>query len=163
METNIINEIDRLRQMTVRELRIEWERLYGEQTRSRNREYLWRRLCWRVQELRYGGLSAEAKERMLALTPATFTRSQVPPGFSPGAVSPHRSPGTKRRDRRLPSPGSTLVRRYKGVDIRVFVLDDGFEFDGRRYDSLSEIAFVVTGSRWNGWLFFGLTKRQRSR
>ena len=45
----------------------------------------------------------------------------------------------------------------------MLVLDDGFEYDGRRYESLTEIARVVTGSAWNGWLFFGLTKRQRAR
>jgi hypothetical protein len=72
------------------------------------------------------------------------------------------SPGSsRRRDRRLPSPGSTLVRRYKGIDVRVLVLDDGLEYDGRRYDSLSEAAFAVTGSHWSGPLFFGLRKRSR--
>jgi hypothetical protein len=164
METSIVSEINRLRQMTVGELRIEWERLYGEPTRSRNRDYLWRRLAWRIQELAYGGLSDASKTRILELTPATFARSQVPRGFAPMAAGGTASPGSsRRRDRRLPSPGSTLVRRYKGVDIRVLVLDDGFEYEGRRYDSLSEIARAVTGSAWNGFLFFGLTKRQRSR
>jgi len=162
-DTSIVTEINRLRRMTVGELRVEWERLYGEPSRSRNKDFLFRRCAYRTQELLYGGLSAAAQERMLALTPATFVRSQIPAGLNPhtrGMTST--LPGTSlRRDPRLPAPGSTLVRRYKGVDVRVTVLDDGFEWDGRRYDSLSEVAFAVTGSHWSGPLFFGL--RQRSR
>jgi hypothetical protein len=157
-------QIARLKAMTVGELRVEWERLYGEPTGSRNRDYLWKRLAWRIQEIEYGGLSATAKERIIELAPATFVRAQLPAGFDPAAGHPQASPGkTIRRDRRLPAPGSTLVRRYKGDDVRVLVLDDGFEWSGRRFDSLSEVAYAVTGSKWNGWLFFGLTDRKRAR
>jgi len=159
MDTSIVGEINRLRQMTVGELRVKWIELYGEESRSRNKGFLWRRLAWRIQELEYGGLSESTNTRMLELAPATFARSQVPRRFAPeGAASPG---PTTRRDPRLPSPGSTLIRRYKGTDIRVLVLDGGFEWDGRRFDTLSEVAFAVTGSKWNGWLFFGLTDRKR--
>jgi len=61
-------------------------------------------------------------------------------------------------DARLPLPGTLLVREYKGRDIVVKVLDGGFEFEDRRYKSLSAIAREVTGSKWNGYLFFGLKK-----
>jgi hypothetical protein len=161
---SIINEIQALQRMTVGQLRVEWERLYGETTRSRNRTYLWRRLAWRAQELQLGGLSESAKARIVELAPATFIRSQLPAGFRPDAkVVPTSSGTTTRRDPRLPTSGSTIARRYKGNDIRVLVLDAGFEWAGRRFDSLSEVAFAVTGSKWNGWLFFGLTGRKRSR
>ncbi len=160
---DIINEISRLRTMSVGQLCVEWERLYGEPTRSRNRDYLWRRLAWRIQEIAHGGLTAESKARILERAPATFGRSQGPPGSLPAAGERPTSPGIVRGDPRLPKPGSTLLRRYKGAEVRVLVLDDGFEYDGRHFDSLSEIACAVTGSRWNGWLFFGLTKRKRSR
>ena len=50
---------------------------------------------------------------------------------------------------------------FRSTDVRVLVMDDGFEWDGRRFDTLSEVALAVTGSKWNGWLFFGLTKRSR--
>lgn len=164
MNGSIPQQIARFQSMTVGELRLEWERLYGETTRSRNRDYLWKRLAWRIQELEYGGLSEAAKARILELAPATFTRSQLPRGFQPQSMVVPTSPGAKtRRDPRLPSPGSTLVRKYKSQDVRVLVLDDGFEWDGRRFDTLSEVALAVTGSKWNGWLFFGLTKRARGR
>ena len=70
---------------------------------------------------------------------------------------------TTRRDPRLPAPGSTIVREYRGQTLRLNVLDDGFELDGVHYGSLSEAARVVTGQRWNGPLFWGLRDRKRQR
>ena len=57
-------------------------------------------------------------------------------------------------------PGTVLTRDFKGRLLRVTVLDAGFEFEGRVHRSLSAIAELVTGTRWNGFLFFGLTKSQ---
>lgn len=164
MDTSIINRIRALQAMTVGELRIEWERLYGESTHSRNKTYLWRRLAWRVQELQLGGLPESAKARILDLAPATLGRPQAPPGFLPAAEDVPTPPGLKtRRDPRLPAPGSTIVREYRGQALRLQVLTDGFELDGVHYDSLSEAARVVTGQRWNGPLFWGLRERKRKR
>ena len=59
-------------------------------------------------------------------------------------------------DPRLPMPGTLLSREYKGRVISVEVRENGFEFDGKIYKSLSSIARAVTGTRWNGFLFFGL-------
>jgi hypothetical protein len=161
MNASIPQQIARLQAMTVGELRVEWERLYGEPTRSRNRVFLWRRLAWRVQELQFGGLTDVAKRRLGELAEEPFRRARMPNGFSTGVVMAPPRPSSTRRDPRLPSTGSTLVRKYRGDEIRVVVLEDGFEWSGRRFDSLSEVALAVTGSKWNGWLFFGLTKRTR--
>ena len=60
------------------------------------------------------------------------------------------------RDARLPMPGSLIVKKYKDRTLVVKVLDDGFEYDGRRFTSLSAIAGEITGTRWNGFAFFGL-------
>jgi hypothetical protein len=161
---SIVSEIQALQRMTVGQLRVRWLELYGEETRSRNRTYLWRRLAWRVQERALGGLPDSAKARIVEISPATFVRSQLPPGFPPADGMVLSSPGSPaRRDPRLPSPGSTILRKYKGEDVRVLVMADGFEWDGRQFDSLSEVALAVTGSKWNGWLFFGLTDRKRAR
>ena len=65
------------------------------------------------------------------------------------------------RDSRLPMPGAIITRRYKGHEIIVKVLEDGLEYQGRAYQSLTAIADEVTGSHWNGYLFFGLTKQKR--
>jgi len=149
--------------MTVGELKVRWRELYGEDTRSSNRIYLWRRLAWRVQELAYGGLSERAKARIAELNRDDDLRMLPPRKWQPPTGGPP-APETPRqplRDPRLPKPGSTLSRRYRGHEIRVLVLDDGFEYEGRHYASLSALAREITGQRWNGMLFFGLTKPDR--
>lgn len=78
------------------------------------------------------------------------------------AVGCRRMLGTShRRDIRLPPPGSMLSRTYKGRDLIVTILESGFEFEGRRYRSLSAIAKAVTGAHWNGMLFFGLITQEK--
>jgi Protein of unknown function (DUF2924) len=67
----------------------------------------------------------------------------------------------QRRDPRLPAPGTELKRRYRGEEIVVRVEEDGFTYDQRRFSSLSAIAYEVTGTRWNGYLFFGLQEWQK--
>ena len=78
METTVIAQIAALKKMTVAELQSEWETLYGEPSRSRNRDYLYRRLAWRLQELDQGGLSSHAQSRIAELTPDSFTRARTP-------------------------------------------------------------------------------------
>src|SRR5206468_2151726 len=86
----------------------------------------------------------------VAVAPATTVTEAVPPR----AASAH-----ARRDPRLPAPGTVLTRGYRGAEVRVSVREDAFEYAGRTYRTLSAIAHEVTGSRWNGFLFFGLAKR----
>ncbi len=166
MEKTVLGEINRLRRMTVSEMQAEWLRLNGEPSRSRNREYLFRRLAWRAQELASGGLSDRAKAKIDELAPGSFTLSRTPrEALDAATVANQPKPadpvyGT-RRDPRLPSPGTVITRTYRGRELRLLVLDDGFELDGVHYRSLSEAARAVTGSRWNGRLFFGLTERKR--
>jgi hypothetical protein len=157
MDKSILSEINCLREMTVGELRVEWQRLYGEPTRSRNKDFLWRRLAWRVQELAYGGLTDVAKARIAELGTDGFVRAQAPRAFAESL----RAARKPRRDPRMPLPGSVIIREYRGQTLRLKVLDDGFELDGVHYGSLSEAARVVTGQRWNGPLFWGLRKRSR--
>ncbi len=152
MKDSIIGQIDALRQMPVAELQQEWQRLYGESTRSRNRQFLWRRLAWRIQELAHGGLSDEARSRLDDLAPDRFQRARTPPI----EASP-----TPRRDPRLPRPGTVITRRYHDRELRLVVHDDHFELHGQAFRSLSEAARHVTGARWNGPLFWGLTTRKR--
>ena len=163
MQASVIARIQALQRMSVGELRHEWERLYGEPTRSRNRDFLWRRLAWRVQELALGGLSDAAKSRIAELAPTAFSRARVPNGFTPPAAdaAPVERPTRTTRDPRLPSPGTVITRPWHGRDLRLLVLDDGYELNGVRYASLTEAARAATGSRWNGRLFWGLTERKR--
>ena len=164
MDTSIINSIRIIQAMTVAELQVEWSRLYdGEPCRSRNKAYLVRRLCWRVQELKFGGLSDGARARLRELAPVNFIRRSIPASFDPMADSaPKLKPVAVTRDARLPAVGTVISRRWRDRDLRLLVRQDGgFELDGKVYGSLSEAARGATGSKWSGWLFWGL--RQRSR
>jgi len=165
MQASVTAQIQALRQMKVAELRVRWRELYGEDTRSCNRDYLWRRLAWRVQELAFGGLSERAKARLAELAEHVDLRFRPPRGWKDAieaATAPRPALETGPvRDSRLPKPGTVLSHPYRGHDIRVTVLDKGFEWQGRPYRSLSAIAREVTGQRWNGLLFFGLTRRER--
>ena len=159
-DTSVIRRIHALRQMTVTQLRSEWERLYNEPTNSRNKPYLYRRLAWRVQELQHGGLSTNARVRIDELAPDVLARARTPQ-LTQDAL---RAPETRcksRRDPRLPATGTVIVKAYKGRELRLVVCDDHFELDGQSFRSLSEAARHVTGSRWNGRLFWGLTQRSR--
>ena len=160
-------EIQALRRMTVAELRVRWVEIYGSEPRSRNKDYLWRRLAWKVQEQAYGGLSEAARARLAELASEVSLdglRVRPPKGFDPNALAEAaEEPISARpvRDPRLPRPGTVLIRPYRGRDLRVLVLEDGFEWDGRRFSSLSETAKAITGQHWNGRLFFALTARSR--
>jgi hypothetical protein len=149
--------------MKVAELRVKWRELFGEDSRSNNRAFLWRRLAWRVQELAYGGLSERAKARLDELSKEVDIRFLPPRGWKEAleATMAARPESGPIRDTRLPKTGTVLSRPYRGHDVRVVVLEKGFEWQGRPYRSLSAIAREVTGQRWNGLLFFGLTRRDR--
>ena len=164
-QASVTTQIQALRGMKVSELRLKWRELFGEDSRSNNRDFLWRRLAWRVQELAYGGLSERAKARLAELAKEVDLRFLPPRGWKDAleAASEARPAleSAPIRDPRLPKSGTVLSRPYRGHDIRVTALDKGFEWQGRPYRSLSAIAREVTGQRWNGLLFFGLTKRDR--
>ncbi len=158
----VLTQLRDLQSMTVSELQLRWQQLYGEPSRSRNRQFLLRRLSWRVQELAHGGLSNRAKARLHELmndADLADLRVRIPNGFvAANAVS---GTATPRRDPRLPAVGSLLTKAYRGQQISVYVREDGFEWNGRSYTSLSAVAEAITGQHWNGRLFFGLTKRSR--
>ena len=134
--------------------------MFGEEARSRNHRFLWRRLAWRLQELEEGGLSERARRRAVELSKGLELRQRPPRGWTPptGASCARSGPG---RDPRLPKPGTELVRQYHGQDVRVRVGDQCFVWEGREYKSLSAVAKAITGQHLNGRLFFGLTKRKR--
>ncbi|MCI0410664.1 MAG: DUF2924 domain-containing protein [Acidobacteria bacterium] len=157
MHDAIHARIEALRQMTVSQLQVEWRRVMGEEPRSRNRVWMWRRLAWGIQAREYGGLSERAKRRIEELIPLAEAWMPIGKRAIERRMSPTPLP---KRDPRLPKPGTVLTRSYKGRTLAVAVLEDGFEFDGRQYPSLTAIAKAVTGSHWNGMHFFGLKRRE---
>ncbi len=162
MDPAVIAAIEKLPGLTVAALKGKYRDLIGEESKSSNKQFLFRRIAWQLQANAEGDLSERARRRAAAIAEDRDLRSsplQSVPSQPSEAVS---SAGLSapRRDHRLPKPGTLLMRRSRGREILVKVLDEGFEYQGRRYRSLSVIAREVTGTRWNGWLFFGLTERR---
>ena len=150
--------------MGVASLRQKYLEVFGEPSRSANKAYLFKKLAWRLQSLAEGGLSERARRRAEELARDADVRTTVPrpPEASAGAAARTvvmKAPSSADGRDRLPIPGTVLTRAYRGKHVAVTVLADGtFEFEGQTYRSLSAIAKAVTGSHWNGYLFFGLTK-----
>jgi hypothetical protein len=138
--------------MTSAELADRFQELFGQPTRTRNREYLRKRLAYRIQELAEGGLSPGALDRIDQLGRQAGPRWQAAGRAHGTAVAV--SPIPAARDPRLPSEGTVLTRHHGGAEHQVTVLADGFEYRGECYRSLSKIARLVTGTPWNGFQFF---------
>ncbi len=156
-------EVEALGRMTVAQLRDRHRELFGEGTNSANRSYLVKRLAWRVQSLAEGGLSDRARARAAELARDADLRTTLPrPPKAAGEVGtttgtvPLPAKAKPSAHNRLPGPGTVLTRTYRGTRVSVKVLTDGFEYDGTVYRSLSAVAKAVTGTHWNGHLFFGL-------
>lgn len=154
-------ELAALDEMTVDALREKHRLVFGEENRSRHREYLRKRIAWRLQALAEGGLSERARRRAMEIASDADLRIRMPVVPESPPPAPERTEVhdfVDGRDSRLPLPGTTLVRAYRGKTLRVTVLEDGFEYEGKPYRSLTAVAKKVTGSHWNGMLFFGLGK-----
>lgn len=161
MQTELKRELAALDQMSVDALREKHRLVFGEENRSRHREYLKKRIAWRLQALAEGGLSDRARRRALEIANDADLRIRMPSAPELPPLAPERTEVHAfhdGRDGRLPVPGTTIMRVYRGRTIKVTVLEGGFEYDGERFRSLSAVAKKVTGSHWNGMLFFGLGK-----
>lgn len=146
-------ELERSR---ISDLRVRYQQLFGEQSKSSNKQYLMRRIAWRMQAVSAGGLSERARARIAEIADDADFRTRAPKGFAERAAW---ASGRSGRDWRIPNAGTVLTRKLNGRQIVVKVLKDGFEFESRHYKSLSAVAREVTGTRWNGLLFFGLAER----
>ena len=160
MNHEVHQEIEALRRQKTKALKARYRELFGEESRSFNHAHLFRRIAWRLQALSEGDLSQRARDRATDLAADVDLRLRPPRKFwrqlsDANAQEQSRRP---RRDPRLPDAGATLERQYRGKDVCVKVLKDGFEYDGKQYESLSSIASSVTGTRWNGFSFFRLNK-----
>jgi Fe-S oxidoreductase len=137
-----------------------WLELYDEPSRSKSCPFMRKRLAWRIQCLAEGGLSEKARRRAHELENDADLRIRhlAKPQSTPKAtlVAAVQSPS---QDSRLPEVGTQLVRIYKGRKIEVTLLNEGFKYGGKVYSSLSAIATEITGTRWNGYTFFGLKKK----
>ncbi|HEV7299582.1 MAG TPA: DUF2924 domain-containing protein [Tepidisphaeraceae bacterium] len=153
MSTNVKAELAKLAQMSPAQLRQKYADVFGEPSRSGNKDFLVKRISWRVQSLAEGGLSERAKARAAEIARDADLRTTVP--RTPAVPQTVTLPAPP-MNRRLPMPGAVLTRQYQGRLIQVTVLPKGFEWDGTVYRSLSAVAKAVTGSHWNGYGFFNL-------
>jgi len=151
--TNTRRELVALDAMTVGELAEKYRALFGIPTRTRNKEYLRKHIAWRIQELAEGGLSPRALERIEHLAPQAPVRWQV--RVKPDTTAGHSAtPVEPARDPRLPPVGTVLTRVHNGVEHKVIVLANGFEYNGQCHRSLSKVARLIAGTPWNGFTFF---------
>lgn len=159
MDNAVIMEIESLRRTSLAGLRAKFRELFQEEARSRHREHLFRRIAWRLQALAEGDLTERARTRANEIALDADLRKVAPRDFlSVGGEPIQTTRGDRQQDRRLPLPGALLSRKWKGRTILVEVLAKGFRYENQQYTSLSAIAVAVTGTRWNGLAFFGLTR-----
>lgn len=140
VERAVDADIETLEAMGLDALRQEWRRrLRDSLPPLRSAEFLRRELAWRLNTLTDGGLDAKLRRRLDHL------------------AKRHTTGGAQRPLSASPATGSTLVREWDGVTYSVVVLADGYLFEGETHRSLSAIARRITGVRWSGPRFFGLT------
>jgi hypothetical protein len=143
MTISVLKEVTALPSLTIDDLKTKWCKLFDSDPPPYNKAFLIRRLAYRLQELAHGGLSEITKERLKCLS----TEEGDPPRQQ---VKTFQGDG--------PVTGTRLMREWKGIDHCVTVLEDGFDYEGQKFRSLSAVARAITGTRWNGKLFFGLKK-----
>lgn len=163
---NIQKELAALRRMTVGQLRDRYAEVYGEPTRSYHRDFVIRKIAWRLQANEEGDLSERARRRALEIARDADLRLRPPSRLR--LVGDHDGPVVTKTlktaaNGALPMPGALLTRDYKGRRIVVRVLERGFEFEGEVFKSLSAMAKAITGTHWNGPLFFGIQAPSRKR
>ena len=151
MNDNILAEILVLKDMSVLDLQNKYSEVFaGKKATSNNKTYLWQRIAYRMQEIEYGGLPetvyAKVKELVNEFDP--INNKTLRPDIANKQLIT--------RDRRLPIPGTLITKTYKGTEIRVKVLEKGFEYNGKVYKTIGAVASYITGAHWNGYSFFNL-------
>jgi len=149
-------DIEALGRQTVAQLKAKYRELFGQESRSNHKQFLMRRVAWRLQAIAEGDLSERARQRALTLAQDADLRLTAPPSPPPAPTGPP----PRYRDPRLPSPGTVLTRNFQGKILTVDVLEEGFRYEDRVYRSLSAVARQISGSQWNGFLFFGRALRE---
>jgi hypothetical protein len=148
MTDSVLFRLSALKSASTTELKARWRQLFETEPPPYNRRFLESRLAYRIQELEFGGLKPATVARLEALGEQ----------LDGGKIDVRRKSADDR-----PISGTRLIREYQGVEHAVMVLDDGYEWQGRPYKSLSAIARAISGTRWNGWVFFGVRRSGEGR
>ena len=145
-DAQVLARLAALKDMTVGELKAQWQALIGTPAPNNSRSFLEQRIAYRIQELTWGGLAKPVTRLLDALADEVEGKK-----VRHSVIS----------DPRNPVIGTRLVREWDGAEHVITVMTDGFNWQGRRYKSLSAIARDITGTRWNGYRFFGLRDIKR--
>ena len=139
MTTSTLGQVATLPNKSLPELQQIWKELYQDDPPPYSKTFLAKRLAFRIQELAFGGLSEATEKRLKALSKENGGR--IP------TISTNK-----------PIVGTKLIREFKGIEHSCTVTATGFEYQGRPYKSLSAVARAITGTRWNGLVFWGLKR-----
>ena len=155
MKEALLREIKLIKDMNIKELHRRYVELFGQPKEPvDSKAYLIKRITYRLQELEYGGLSEKtrnkAQELIKLYDPVNNKALRL------GEKANNASEMFPQRDRRVPIPGSTLSKDYRGQLIQVKVLEKGFEYNGKIYRTLTSVARAITNASWNGYTFFNL-------
>ena len=154
MPEPLINQIMSLKNASMEALLAQYREVFGQEAPSlRNKVTIWKRIAYRMQELEYGPLPTETQAKINELIEKYDPVNNQAFRPAQAATEPGQRKATS-RDRRLPIPGTTISKEYKGRNLEVKVLEKGFEYEGNTYRTLSAIAKAITGDHWNGYLFF---------
>lgn len=148
MRETVLSQLAALKGASAAVLKGRWRELFDTEPPAYNRRFLESRLAYRLQELAYGGLSRETTDRLKAMAKQ---------------YADQRPADRKAKVASRPIAGTKLVREWEGVEHCVTVRHDDFEYQGKPYKSLSSVASEITGTKWNGWVFFGLKRSQPGR
>jgi hypothetical protein len=148
MKSSVLAQLAALKGATAGVLKARWRELFDTEPPPYNRRFLESRLAYRIQELAFGGLSRYTLDRLKAM--AKQYADQKPAE-------------RKAKPMLRPIAGTKLIREWQGIEHCVTVRVDDFEYLGRPYKSLSSIAHEITGTKWNGWVFFGLKTSQAAK
>ncbi len=158
-----VPDLDRVARMKPRELQQLYKEMFSCDVPAGNSEHARRKIARHLQAQREGGLPESAHQHALAIARHSQLRVRVGVNLNRrGEGLPLQHATTTRvlsdQDSRLPMAGAVIVKNYKGRVLTVRVLNAAFEYNGRRFPSLSAIAKEITGTKWNGFAFFGLAK-----
>jgi hypothetical protein len=147
MKDTVLARLAALKTTPTIDLKQQWRNLFETEPPPYNRRFLEHRLAYRLQELAYGGLQPETLKRLKEMA----------------RDLDHGDPERRRqRTKDRPIAGTRLIREWLGIEHCVTVRDEDFEYQGRPYKSLSAASRAITGTRWNGLVFFGLKNRRAS-
>lgn len=149
-QNSVLRQLAALQKMSMAELEDRWRDLYGSEPPLFRKSFLLKRLTYRIQELFYGGLGDDARGK-LSEAVANDPLANI--------VRRKKTAKDGIADSGVILPGTRLLREWNGREYEVIATEKGFEYGGRNFRSLSAIATEITGTKWNGVVFFGLKRR----